>query len=238
MGGRGVAPLPAAGRVTVLHKIYRGAAASIRGGPHTPRSLQETLQQLPTEVLRDLARAHRIDRGRQADRALLIETIMALPDGDAILVEADRRRMEHRLSRLRPRQLREIGERHQVSLLGLKNKADLVEALAGAPDAAEILIEVEAAPPTDHLAALLGRNSSFDFARVEELLVQARKRFQERRFEAALTAAQEASRIAERTTDQLRRASWSYAVLAAQGLLDPCDPADSEAVAEIGRAHV
>ncbi len=231
MGGRGVAALPAAGRVTVLHKIYRGAAASIARGPLTPRSLQETLQQLPTEVLRDLARAHRIDRGRQADRALLIETIMALPDGDAILAEADRRRMEHRLSRLRPRQLREIGERHQVSLLGLKNKADLVEALAGAPDAAEILIEVEAAPPTDHLAALLGRDSSLDFARVEELLVQARKRFQERRFEAALTAAQEASRIAERTTDQLRRASWSYAVLAAQGLLDPCDPADSEAVA-------
>src|SRR5205807_1629198 len=232
MGGRGVAPLPAAGRVTVLHKIYRGAAASIRGGPHTPRSLQETLQQLPTEVLRDLARAHRIDRGRQADRALLIETIMALPDGDAILAEADRRRIEHRLSRLKPRQLREIGERHRVSLHGLKNKADLVEALAGAPDAAGILIEVEAAPPTDHLAAaLLGRDSSFDFARVEELLVQARKRFQERRFEAALSAAQEASRIAERTTDQLRRASWSYAVLAAQGLLDPCDPADPEAVA-------
>ena len=232
MGGRGVAPLPAAGRVTVLHKIYRGAAASIRGGPHTPRSLQETLQQLPTEVLRDLARAHRIDRGRQADRALLIETIMALPDGDAILAEADRRRIEHRLSRLKPRQLREIGERHRVSLHGLKNKADLVEALAGAPDAAGILIEVEAGPPTDHLAAaLLGRDSSFDFARVEELLVQARKRFQERRFEAALSAAQEASRIAERTTDQLRRASWSYAVLAAQGLLDPCDPADPEAVA-------
>src|SRR5438094_9478949 len=84
MGGRGVAALPAAGRVTVLHKIYRGAASSIARGPLTPRSLQETLQQLPTEVLRDLARAHRIDRGRQADRALLIETIMALPDGDAI----------------------------------------------------------------------------------------------------------------------------------------------------------
>src|SRR6184192_4559683 len=228
MGGRGVAALPAAGRVTVLHKIYRGAAASIARGPLTPRSLQETLQQLPTEVLRDLARAHRIDRGRQADRALLIETIMALPDGDAILAEADRRRMEHRLSRLRPRQLREIGERHQVSLLGLKNKADLVEALAGAPDAAEILIEVEAAPPTDHLAALLGRDSSVDFDRVEELLDQARKRFQERQFEAALTAAQEASRIAERTTEQLRRASWSYAVLAAQGLLEPCNPEDPE----------
>src|SRR5204862_632088 len=93
-----------------------------------------------------------------------------------------------------------------------------------------ILIEVEAAPPTDHLAALLGRDSSLDFAQVEELLVQARKRFQERRFEAALTAAQEASRIAERTTEQLRRASWSYAVLAAQGLLEPCDPEDPDTV--------
>src|SRR5947207_6504091 len=144
MGGRGVAALPAAGRVTVLHKIYRGAAASIALGPLTPRSLQETLQQLPTEVLRDLARAHRIDRGRQTDRALLIETIMALPDGDAILAEADRRRIGHRLSRLKPRQLREVAGRHRVSLHGLKNKADLVEALAGAPDAAEMLSEVGA----------------------------------------------------------------------------------------------
>src|SRR5437773_8808172 len=109
-----------------------------------PRTLQDTLSHLPTEVLRDLARAHRIDRGRQADRALLIETIMALPDGDAILAEADRRRIEHRLSRLRPRQLREIGERHRVSLHGRKSKGDLVEALAGAPDASELLIELEA----------------------------------------------------------------------------------------------
>src|SRR5207253_10513371 len=35
--------------------------------------------------------------------------------------------------------------------------------------------------------------------------------------------------IAERTPEQLRRASWSYAILAAQGLLEPCDPADPEA---------
>src|SRR5947207_14798510 len=122
MGGRGVAALPAAGRVTVLHKIYRGAAASIARGPLTPRSLQETLQQPPTEVLRDLARAHRVDRGRQADRALFIETIMALPGGDAILVEAGRRRMEPRLRRLGPRDLREPAERPRLGRLGPKNQ--------------------------------------------------------------------------------------------------------------------
>src|SRR5439155_25037063 len=91
-------------------------------------------------------------------------------------------------------------------------------------------MELEAQAPAERDAGLiLGRDSSVDFDRVEDLLVQARKRFQERRFEAALTAAQEASRTAERTTEPLRRASWSYAILAAQGLLQPCDPAAPEA---------
>src|SRR5436309_3129254 len=57
-----------------------------------PRTLQDTLSHLPTEVLRDLARAHRIDRGRQAERTLLIETLLSLPDPDAAVVEADRAR--------------------------------------------------------------------------------------------------------------------------------------------------
>src|SRR5436189_1531791 len=197
-----------------------------------PRTLQDTLSHLPTEVLRDLARAHRIDRGRQAERTLLIETLLSLPDPEAVVVEADRRRMEYRLGRLRPRQLRDLGERHRVSLHGLKKKWDLVEALASAPDASEILMELEAQAPAERDAGLiLGRDSSVDFDRVEDLLEQARKSFQERRFEAALTAAQEASRLAERTTEQLRRSSWSYAVLAAQALLEPCDPDDPEAAA-------
>src|SRR5207253_10712071 len=96
-----------------------------------------------TEVLRDLARAHRIDRGRQAERTLLIETLLSLPDPDAVVVEADRRRMEYRLGRLRPRQLRDLGERHRVSLHGLKKEWDLVEALASAPDAADVLRGLE-----------------------------------------------------------------------------------------------
>src|SRR2546427_361592 len=90
-------------------------------------------------------------------------------------------------------------------------------------------MELEAQDTAERDAGLaLGRDTDIDYERVEELLDQARKRFQERQFEAALTAAQEASRIAERTTEQLRRASWSYAVLAAQGLLEPCNPEDPE----------
>src|SRR2546421_2804824 len=185
-----------------------------------PRTLQDTLSHLPTEVLRDLARAHRIDRGRQAERTLLIETLLSLPDPDAVVVEADRRRMEYRLGRLRPRQLRDLGERHRVSLHGLKKKWDLVEALASAPDASEILMELEAQAPAERDAGLiLGRDSSVDFDRVEDLLVQARKRFQERRFEAAPPPPQETSLLSGRAHGQRRRASWSSRVLAAPRVL-------------------
>jgi hypothetical protein len=184
---------------------------------------------LPDKVLHDLADAHGLDPARYPNRSSLIEALASLPDAELLLTEAERRRMEFRLERLRPRQLRELGERHRVSLLGLKRKSELIAALAGAPGSPEILMELEAHDTAERDAGpALGRDTDIDYERVEELLDQARKRFQERQFEAALTAAQEASRIAERTTEQLRRASWSYAVLAAQGLLEPCNPEDPE----------
>ena len=193
----------------------------------TPR---ETFLSLPDEVLQGLAQAHGVDPTRYPNRDSLIEALASLPGAEDLVPEASRRRMAYQLDRLRPRQLRELGERHRVVLHGLKRKADLVEALAGAPDSSEILMELEAeAAPERDATLALGRESDVDFDRVEELLEQARKSFQERRFEAALTAAQEASRLAERTTEQLRRSSWSYAVLAAQALLEPCDPDDPEA---------
>src|SRR2546429_3584962 len=186
-------------------RLFRRGSLDSDGDYPTPRTLQEALSHLPTEVLRDLARAHRIHRGRQAERTLLIETLLALPDPDAVLEEADRRRMEFRLGRLRPRQLRDLGERHRVSLHGLKKKWDLVEALASAPDASEILMELEAQAPAERDAGLiLGRDSSVDFDRVEDLLVQARKRFQERRVEAAPTPAPQTPRLPGRPPAQPR----------------------------------
>lgn len=191
------------------------------------RDLRDALATLPEGVLEDLAKAHGIDLGHRATREGLIEALTALSDSSSLLAEADRRRVAARLERLRPRQLRELGDRYRVSLLGLKKKSDLVEALAESADSSEILMELEALSiPEKDATVLFGKDSGVDFERVEELLDHARKRFQERRFEAALSAAQEASRIAERTTEQLRRASWSYAILAAQGLLEPCDPSD------------
>src|SRR5438309_355308 len=141
-----------------------------------PRTLQDTLSHLPTEVLRDLARAHRIDRGRQAERTLLIETLLSLPDPDAVVVEADRRRMEYRLGRLRPRQLRDLGERHRVSLHGLKKKWDLVGALASAPDASEILMELEAQAPAERAS---GGAHSREAERIRDHLARTRHAIRE-----------------------------------------------------------
>jgi hypothetical protein len=198
----------------------------------TPSPVREILSVLPEDVLHELARARGVEPDLHQDRGALVAALAALPDSEGLIAEADRRRIALRLERLRPRQLRELGERHRVSLRGLRRKADLVEALTEAPDPAAILMELEARTPAERdVGQMLSRESNVDFDRVEELLNQARRQFQERRFEAALRAAQEASRIAERTTEQLRRASWSYAVLAAQGLLEPCDPSDSETVA-------
>lgn len=215
--------------------MRRGAVQFPPGGFHTLSPVGEFLSALPEEVLRELARAHGLDPTGHGDRESLVEALCGGREADDLMAEAGRLRIVYRLERLRPRQLREIGERHRVSLHGLKRKSDLVDAIARAPDSSEILMELEARAPGEREAGLiLGRASDVDFDRVEALLDQARKRFQERRFEAALTAAQEASKIAERTTEQLRRASWSYAVLAAQGLLEPCDPVDPETAAARG----
>ncbi len=222
------------------HNVYSGAAALIRAEvSRIPRSLQETLEALPDDVLEELARAHGLDPADPRGRDNLIHALLELPGSAGIAAEADRLRIESRLERLRPRQLRELGERHRVSLQGLKRKSDLVEALAGSRDSSDILVELEAILEKES-GFLFGKESGVDAERVEALLEAARKRFQEQRFEAALSAAHEASRIAERTTEPLRRASWSYAILAAQALLEPCDPTEptaADAAAVLTRAR-
>src|SRR5881628_2780841 len=107
-------------------------------------TLRETFLSLPDEVLYGLAQAHGVDPTRYPNRGSLIEALASLPDAEGLVPEAGRRRMEYRLDRLRPRQLRELGERHRVSLHGLKRKSDLVAAIAAAPVSPEILMELEA----------------------------------------------------------------------------------------------
>src|SRR2546428_794851 len=92
--------------------------------PSTPR---ETFLSLPDEVLQGLAQAHGVDPTRYPNRDSLIEALASLPGAEDLVPEASRRRMAYQLDRLRPRQLRELGERHRVVLHGLKRKAALLE---------------------------------------------------------------------------------------------------------------
>src|SRR6266571_194249 len=192
VGHRSPSTIPAAGCVTPpRHNVYSTAAALIRTEvSRIPRSLQESLETLADDVLLELAQAHGVEAADSRGREKMIHALLGLPDSAGVAAEADRLRIESRLERLRPRQLRELGERHQVSLQGLKKKSELVEALAGSKDSSDILAELEG--------------------------------------------------IAERTTEPLRRTSWSYAILAAQALLEPCDPTDpaaAEAVAVLNRSR-
>src|SRR2546428_4955875 len=115
-------------------KFYRPRPACFRGALPMPSTPRETFLSLPDEVLQGLAQAHGVDPTRYPNRDSLIEALASLPGAEGLVPEAGRRRMAYQLDRLRPRQLRELGERHRVLLHGLKRKAELVEALAGAPD--------------------------------------------------------------------------------------------------------
>src|SRR5437667_11867436 len=108
--------------------------------PSTPR---ETFLSLPDEVLQGLAQAHGVDPTRYPNRDSLIEALASLPGAEDLVPEASRRRMAYQLDRLRPRQLRGLGERHRGVLHGLKRKAGLVEALARVADSTDIRMQLE-----------------------------------------------------------------------------------------------
>src|SRR5207245_11810067 len=98
-----------------------------------PSSPHEAFSTLPDQVLHDLAAAHSLDPTRYPNRSSLIEALASRPDAEALLAEADRRRMEYHLERRPPRQLRELGQRHRGSLLGPKRKSAQAAHHAPAP---------------------------------------------------------------------------------------------------------
>src|SRR5205823_12348649 len=140
--------------------ICLGAVRGRGRKPPTPTPVEEILSILPEDVLFALARTHGVEPDLHRDRGSLVAALAALPDSDHLTAEADRRNIAYRLGRLRPRQLRELGERHRVSLHGLRRKSDLVEALTDAPDSSAILMELEASVPAEReVGLLLSRDS-------------------------------------------------------------------------------
>ena len=73
--------------------------------------------------------------------------------------------------------------------------------------------------PADHLI-LQGRNQDVDFGLVEDIVDQARMRFEERIYDRSLELSREALVLARGTLDAFEKSAWAYALLAAQRLIE------------------
>ncbi len=128
-----------------------------------------------------------------------------------------------------------------VPVTGGEKKADLVGKIAASPSAAQLLgprpppLPPPTAAPAPPRAApggadlahreadpliQQGRNQDVDFGLVEDVLDQARMRFEERNFDRALELSREALVLARGTLDAFERSAWAYALLASQRLIE------------------
>src|SRR5207245_3956259 len=72
------------------------------------------------------------------------------------------------------------------------------------------------------------KNAEVDLGRSEDLLEQARMRFEERNFERSIGAADEAAGLIRANADALQRSAWAYAILSCQRLIEDCGKAGRE----------
>ena len=127
-------------------------------------------------------------------------------------------------------QLRRLAADYGVDVARTKSKWDLVGRIAASPAAAKLLPappEAPRPPPPPDLGhdvadklVLQGRNQDVDLGLVDDILDQARMRFEERNYDRSLELAREAILLAHGTLDAFGRAAWAYALLAAQRLIE------------------
>lgn len=159
--------------------------------------------------------------------------------------------LRHRLAKWKVKELRELASKFSVDLRGRRRKGDVVAAIATSPRASEILtvihapepiaVRVRPVPDLDDSsvdpAILSAKNADLDFGRAEDLLDQARMRYEERNFEGSLTLVKQAGLIAQTTMDAFARAVTAYAILSCQRLIEDCGQAgrDVEEAAKLLR---
>lgn len=158
--------------------------------------------------------------------------------------ESARSRFDAPSLRLRPvlaaknvPQLQNLAAEFRVDLAGARGKGDLVARIAASPAAAKILEAPPPPPPPvpppperggrpdlSHPGAdalvLRGRNQDVDFGLVEDILDQARMRFEERNYDRSLDLVREALVLSRGTLDAFERAAWAYALLSSQRLIE------------------
>jgi len=154
--------------------------------------------------------------------------------------------LERLLAVMKLKDLRDLAARHGVDVSKLRKKRDIAEALVTNSRAQSIYDEVRpeleavaAAPrPIPNLPPMAdadadillyaSKNAEVDLGRSEDLLDQARMRFEERNFERSIGAADEASGLIRANADALQRSAWAYAILSCQRLIEDCGKAGRE----------
>lgn len=178
-------------------------------------------------------------------------------------------KVKKKLSKMKVKELRDFAKKYSISLKGLKKKVDIVDAIAATDDIETLILEEEAEeiereveeteeigediqatmeeiarlPPLDDEDAdpliVEGKNVDVDFRRVEELIDRARMRFEEGSYAKSLSLTQEAIAGIEGPFGNFQKYAYSYALLAAEGLIRECGKADSDvedAISVIKRA--
>lgn len=204
--------------------------------------LKAQLSSMTMEQLRELAVSNRIDAealpSKEALVAALAERGVAprAPTLEALLVE------------MKLKDLRSLAARRGVDVTRLRKKKEIAASLVMSPAAQAIYDEVRPqleavvaaapTPPTPSLPPLddpdadvllyASKNAEVDLGRSEDLLDQARMRFEERNFERAIAAADEAAALTRSNAETLHRSAWAYAILSCQRLIEDCGKAGRE----------
>lgn len=196
---------------------------------HMPSEARAILQTLSPKELRAFAKETGADVSGCRSKADLVNRLSDFGPAQAALA-APAYQVRPSLAAMTPSKLRGFAADHGLDVTGAKTKADLIGRIAASPAAEELQRAptggVEPSPRVDlgHDVAdpliLQGRNEDVDLGLVDEILDQARMRFEERNYDRSLELAREAILLAHGTLDAFGRAAWAYALLAAQRLIE------------------
>ncbi|HTD81789.1 MAG TPA: hypothetical protein VK723_06535 [Thermoplasmata archaeon] len=202
--------------------------------------LREQLTTLSLDELKELAASRKVDTGSCESKEDFVEVLAK--NGVAPKPPS----LERLLSVMKLKDLRDLAARHALDVSKLRKKKEIAEALVTSPRAQSIYDEVrpelEAVaaiptptrklPPLDDADADLllyaSKNAEVDLGRSEDLLDQARMRFEERNFERSIGAADEAANLIRANAESLQRSAWAYTILSCQRLIEDCGKAGRE----------
>ncbi len=212
------------------------------------------LSNLSTKELKELASHAGVLTDQLKKREELMSTLQSMPD-IVDLYNSWEESLPRLLDSKSLKDLKGIAARHGVDASNAKKRRDVINLLVTHSSAPAITESLKAQKKLDEIKGELEEvkeeiedttheaispaledlandpifkaaiSLEIDFDHCEDLLDQARMRFEERNFEGALTAAVEAREHAEKSRTDFEKAIMAYAILSAHRLIEECSKA-------------